>query len=423
MRIQTIFKQAAALLGYNPKLDENGQPLQNSTVDERPSYRIQNVYKYRVAMQMDILRDAIVQALNPVNPNRTNLISLYDQAVKDAHLKGIIRNQENIVLGQPFMLCNTKTKAPDPKRTELLARPWFDQFTRYALQASLYGHSLIQFGELDTTLSPLLPLEFSYVSLIPREYVIQEKKMFRTSLNVFTGPRYDAPPFNKWVLEVGDPFDLGLLESATRQVIFKRFAEEDWANRSERFGMPVVAIKTNENRQEELDKMEAFAANVGRNGYVIVQGTDEVEFLESKSSASASEIYEKRIDKVKEELSILILGQTMTTQDGASKSQGEVHERIMYELVEYEMRSFQQYVNFTLIPFLVKQHKYPLDGYSFVYKRFYEEFKNPATPPKPAESSQGEPGGTLEPGTAAGAGKPAKKERVQTADPEEELSF
>lgn len=419
MGLLQLIQRAAFALGYAPKLDTNGSFIQNSTTDERPSFRIQNVYKYRVAMQMDVLRDAIIQAQNPINPNRTNLISLYDQAVKDAHLAGIIRNLNNIVLGQPFLICNTESKAPDTQRTELLNRPWFDKFTRYALQSSLYGHSLVQFGELDTPLSKLVSKEFSYVSLVPREFVIQEKKMFRPSLNVFTGPRYDEAPFNRWVLEIGDPFDLGFLESATRQVIFKRFAEEDWATRSERFGMPVISIKTNENRQEELDKIEAFAANVGRNGYVIVQGTDEVDLLESSSTGSATDMYKKRIEVVNEALSILILGQTMTTENGSSQSQGEVHERIMYELVEYEMRCFQQYVNFTLIPFLIS-HGYPLQGFSFVYKRFYKEWKDPAAFPEPAEGKQGEPGGSLEPGTAKGAGKPSKKEAEES---EEELSF
>lgn len=396
---------------------KNDKPKAINKPRGRVSQKLTRLYTYKTAMQVDRLNRAIDAAQNPTNPDRTALISLYDQAVKDAHLAGIIRNRNSIITGQPFFLCRKSDKEIDLQTTELLERPWFIDFLEYAAEAVLYGHSLIEFGDLKPSKSKLVSYEFAEVLLIPREFVIPEKRMIRMRPGDLTGPQYDQPPFSDWLLEVGRSHSLGLLQSATKQVIFKMFAEIDWASRSERFGLPLIYVKTSETRTSELAAKEDMAANIGRNGYVILDIADEVGFLEATSSGgNPAQLYERRIALVESALSILILGQTMTTKDGSSQSQANVHERVLYELIEADMRSLEKYINFTLLPFLAAKG-YPVEDHHFIFKRFYREYKDPKAIPD--SSGQGEPGPQ---GPNDGA-KPSSKPKPADQEDEDELGF
>ena len=73
--------------------------------------------------------------------------------------------------------------------------------------------------------------------------------------------------------------------------------------------------------------------------------------MESNNS-DAYNVFDKMIDRCNSEISKLILGQTMTTDDGASRSQAEVHERVL-DNVGFSDKQFLYNVNNNqLIPML-----------------------------------------------------------------------
>lgn len=362
---------------FAPKAKSGSTQLKDPE-QRRPSQRLQRYSRYRIEMDQDNLRNAVLTAEQEFQPNRQILINLYDQAITtDTHLAAVARQRIAITNGEPFFVCGAD-REPDEDATNLLMRPWFRSFTKYYLEHVLYGHSLIEFCELEDG-------EFTEVQLIPREFVIPNSRTLIFNLSDRQGVNYTEAPWNEWLLEAGESKNLGLLLAATKQAIFKRYAEADWARRSERYGSPTLVVRTNEVRDAELAKKEQMASNMGSGGYVILDGDDEVTLMEANSSGDASKIYSERIRICNEEMSKLILGQTMTTENGSSQSQANVHERTMYELVEADMRSFQDYVNFSLFPFLIK-HGYPLEGYQFVFKRFYSLFKDPfGQEPKPEQ--------------------------------------
>jgi hypothetical protein len=351
---------------------------------ERPSQKLRRYNSYRIEMDMDNLRRAVLTAESPLTPSRHLLINLYNQAMTtDAHLIAVARQRIAITNGEPFFLCKDN-KEVDVEATKLLMRPWFRAFTKHWIEHILFGHSVVEFGELVNG-------EFTEVMVIPREFVIPELKMIVPQIGLRNGIVWTEPPFSDWLLPIGEPNELGLLLPATRQVIFKRFSESDWARRTERFGSPILVIRTDVTSPAELDKKEEMAANLGSNGWAILDNQDMIELKEPSNAGDPSKIYSERIKLTNEEISKLILGQTMTTDNGSSKAQGEVHERVMYEQIEGDMRAFQDYVNYNLIPFLIR-HGYPLEGYTFVFKRFYNLFKDPAKMDDPMEDSSKQKG-------------------------------
>ncbi len=89
----------------------------------------------------------------------------------------------------------------------------------------------------------------------------------------------------------------------------------------------------------------------------------EVQFVES-GKGDAFNVYDKRIDRANSELSKLIIGQTMTIEDGSSLSQSETHLEVFENLVESDRDMLRDIVNNQLIPRMVK-HGFPLKGLRF----------------------------------------------------------
>lgn len=121
--------------------------------------------------------------------------------------------------------------------------------------------------------------------------------------------------------------------------------------------------RTTTRDDKELSKMEKMMADMGTEGWAIFQQGTEIEVVES-SKGDAFNVYDRRIDRANSELSKLIIGQTMTIEDGSSLSQSETHLEVFQNLVEADCDTLRDVVNNQLIPRMV-QHGFPLKGVRF----------------------------------------------------------
>ena len=94
------------------------------------------------------------------------------------------------------------------------------------------------------------------------------------------------------------------------------------------------------------------------------EGT-EIEVVES-TKGDAFNVYDKRVDRANSELSKLIIGQTMTIEDGSSLSQSQTHLEVFENLVEGDRTMLADIVNNQLIPRMVK-HGFPVKGLRFAW--------------------------------------------------------
>ena len=91
----------------------------------------------------------------------------------------------------------------------------------------------------------------------------------------------------------------------------------------------------------------------------------EIEFVES-SRGDSYNVYDKRIDRANSELSKLVIGQTMTIEDGSSLSQSQTHLTVFENLVASDSNMLRDIVNNQLIPRMVK-HGFPVKGLRFAW--------------------------------------------------------
>lgn len=307
-------------------------------------------------------RQAWQMAINVDNPNRQRLYDIYGDVAIDLHLSGCIQQREGFVLAKSFKLVDEKG-TENEEAANFFATPWFKKLMRYALDANYWGHSLIELGDLDRDVNGRMT--YNGVRLIPRKHVIPEFHRVITNLGMdwTTGIDYQQPPFADWLIEVGQPDDLGLYLKAATQTIPKKNALAFWDTFAEIFGMPMRIAHTTTRDDKELAKMEKMMAEMGTEGWGLFQEGTDIEVVES-TKGDAFNVYDKRVDRANSELSKLIIGQTMTIEDGSSLSQSETHLEVFENLVDADRDMLRDIINTQLIPRMI-HHGFPLQGLHF----------------------------------------------------------
>ncbi|RRC97474.1 DUF935 family protein [Prevotella sp. OH937_COT-195] len=308
---------------------------------------------WRMAWQM---------AINVENPNRQRLYDIYRDVEIDLHLAGCIRQREGFVMARSFKLVNGKGEE-DQKAAEWFNTEWFKQLMKFALDANYWGHSLIELGDVTTDTNGRKCYEWA--RLVPRKHVSPEYGRVVEQLgdDWEKGVDYRSPEIAQWLIEVGQPDNLGLFLKAATQTIPKKNALAFWDTFAEIFGMPMRIARTTSRDGKELAKMEKMMADMGTEGWAIFQQGTEIEVVES-SKGDAFNVYDRRIDRANSELSKLIIGQTMTIEDGSSMSQSETHLEVFQNLVEADCDMIRDMVNNQLIPRMIK-HGFPIKGIHF----------------------------------------------------------
>jgi SPP1 gp7 family putative phage head morphogenesis protein len=346
----------------------------------RLSINLTHYRTYKAEMQQDELRKAILMAEDPIRPDRTLLLAIYKEALRDPHLLSQFRTNILKVIGSPFAIFKEGTDEIDEDATRLFQTPWFNRFRYIYHETRGFGHTLVEFQQMMPPLRPNgLELEFKSVKVFPREHVRPETGEIILDSSIEKGIPYRDEPWNEWLLEIGDPHDLGLLNIAAREVIWKNYSRTDWSRRSEKFGLPIIVIKTASRKKEELDKVEKMASEFGSNLYMILDDEDNFEIKES-TKGDGHVIFKDMADFCDAQNSKLISGQTGTSDEKAFVGSAAVHENILNEYMEESMRNETYYNNEELFPFLIR-HGYPLEGLEFRYLAFMKDQEEAVTDP------------------------------------------
>ncbi|MDQ3534625.1 MAG: DUF935 domain-containing protein, partial [Bacteroidota bacterium] len=192
---------------------------------------------------------------------------------------------------------------------------------------------------------------FDSIEVVRREYVIPEKGIVIKNVGDQNGIDYTKKPWSDWVLPVGDKRDLGYLMKASPLIIRKKIVMVNWSEYCEVFGMPTRIGRTNIRDASARKNMEDMLRNMGSASWGVFDTEDALEMVDG-ARQDAFQVYDKLIERVNSEISKLILGQTMTTDNGSSRSQAEVHEDVSNEYGQADLKFIKYLVNDRLFPFL-----------------------------------------------------------------------
>lgn len=244
-------------------------------------------------------------------------------------------------LSHPFKIL--RNGKDDELATELFNSSWFHTFLSYAQDSEYYGYSLIAITDVVDG-KPVL-------ELVPRKHVKPAQRLIVQNTGDTTGYDYTSADFADFYIGIGEPDSLGLLLNAAPLALLKNRAALGWAQYIELFGQPIRLGKTTISNQDSVDAMYNALQNMSSAAFGVIDANDSIEFAESVKANG--DVYAGFVKWVNEEISKTFLGGTMQSDNGSSRSQSEVHERLADTYSAYDLKKLTFWVNDLLIPKLI----------------------------------------------------------------------
>ncbi len=298
----------------------------------------------RSAQNIETWRTGLDEADNPETPRWASLQDLYDYLMVDTHTHSQIELRKAATLSNRFYVYDTATGEESAEKTALLNKQWFYNFLSNVLDARIRGYAVAQL------INPVT-MEFFYV---PHRNVVIQQGLILEKVQGDKGIFYKQDKaFAGRMIEVIDEYQFGYFNDLVPQIFWKRNAQQSWAEFSEKYGMPGVIAVSNKTDTKTLDSMEAMLKTFGESLTGVVPHGTEIKVLEFRNGADGHKVYDQQIERCNSEISKRIIGGTMVSDDGSSRSQSEVHERNLDDkIAEADKRLCEFTVNDQLLPMM-----------------------------------------------------------------------
>ncbi len=165
-------------------------------------------------------------------------------------------------------------------------------------------------------------------------------------------------------LKTGLPIRGGLALPMALYFLIKYYDITAWTAFVDRYGMPIRVGKYGRNATDkDIATLKSAIAHLGEDVGAVIPDSMIIEIIENKSSGN-TQLFEKMANWIDKQVSKLVLGQTMTADDGSSRSQAEVHNDVRQDILEADARQLEKTINRHLIkPYIDlnwgPQEKYP----------------------------------------------------------------
>lgn len=134
----------------------------------------------------------------------------------------------------------------------------------------------------------------------------------------------------------GSPVRAGLMRTVAWWFLFKHFGIKDWAVFAELFGVPFRLGKYDPSTgADERDALERAVRALGSDGAGVISKDTEIEII-TVAKTGGTDVFENLYDICNREISLTVLGQTLTSNEGQNGTQalGKVHERVRLDLLK-----------------------------------------------------------------------------------------
>jgi phage gp29-like protein len=289
-------------------------------------------------------RNALIMA-EGMTQQRSILFDLYDDCLLDGYLDNALDKRRCQITNLEFVFTDAEGKPNDDINT-LINTTYFEELLKEIINAKFYGHSLVQLdwsrteGYANTT------------TLIPRKHVKPRFGIVVKNTWDTEGINYLETPFTNDVIEIGGKEDLGKLLKVCPLVIYKRGDWGDWSEFCESFGMPIIdAAYNNEGTRDQLQ--QAFA-QMGARGRLIRPADAIIDVKTINDNGTAGDLYDTFRKALNEEISITILGNSMTTTEAKNSgyAQSKTHADSQEQLHKDDRKSTLRILNEKVKPYL-----------------------------------------------------------------------
>lgn len=285
---------------------------------------------------------------------RSKLYDLYEDILMDGTVTDAIGKRIEAITDCDINF--TVNRKEVPRITELIDTVEFENQLKEIMWSLFWGISVDEYSFVNG---------FDFNS-IPRKHIRPKEKLILRRQYDTDGISYSD---DGMIIQWGEDNDLGLLLKVAPYVIYKRGGFGDWAQFVELFGMPQRIGKYNSMDEQSRRLLIQAFEEAGSAPYIVIPKESDVEQT-TLSGSSNGALYNDFRNACNEEILITVLGQTMTTKDGASLSQSKVHLEVQEKKHRSDRRFVIRMLNKYLVP-LLESRGYPVHGgkFSFVDKK------------------------------------------------------
>ncbi len=197
---------------------------------------------------------------------------------------------------------------------------------------------------------------------LPAAYVWERPQLFgwcrqrrRIMQRTEDGGLRDIAPLRAIVhvprLKSGEPVRGALARVCAWSLLYKNYTLKDWMRFLDVYGLPLRLGKYSATATEE-DKRKLLRAlyALGSDAAAVVPASAQIEFVTASSAMSSSgPVFGAMAEYIDRQVSKAVLGQTMTTDDGSSLAQAQVHEEVRADIMRADARQLMATINEQLI--------------------------------------------------------------------------
>lgn len=219
---------------------------------------------------------------------------------------------------------------------------------------------------------------------VPKGYEWRDPRFFRYDMTDLKTPRLitvanqdpgEEIPAYKFVyhtpkIKSGAPLRSGLARLAAFAFMCKSYSVKDWLAFAEVYGMPLRLGRYHPGASEDdIGTLKTAITQLGHDAGAVIPENMMIEFVDAArmgGSAASDPVFGRLAKFLNSEISKGVLGQTMTTDDGSSKSQAEVHGDVRDDIRDNDAEQLSATIQRDLInPLVDLNHGGPREPYEY----------------------------------------------------------
>lgn len=270
---------------------------------------------------------------------------------RDLHYLGVLQTRHRQVAQLPIRIEPASDSAADTADADFV-RAWFERAELedeifHCLDAIAKGVSVAEII-WDTSERQWMPerIVWRHPAWFTFDRVGGERLQMRADE---TGDWTDLPPWkfivHRSAAKSGIPVRGGIARIAAWSWMMKSYTARDWMRFAEAYGQPIRLGKYGPHATDaDRETLWRAVRSIAGDAAAIVPDDMAIEFVGDSNVQGRADIYRDFVSYLDAQISIAVLGQTLTTQEGQSGSYslGQVHDRVRADIEASDARALAQ---------------------------------------------------------------------------------
>lgn len=147
-------------------------------------------------------------------------------------------------------------------------------------------------------------------------------------------------------IKSGLPVRSGMARLSAISYMCKTWTLKDWMAFADVFGLPLRVGKYGRGAtDDEIDTLVTAISNIASDAGAVIPESMMIEFVQASTTGGGTGIFKELAEYLDRQISKAVLGQTMTSDDGSSQAQANVHNEVRLDIVKSDAKQLSSTLN------------------------------------------------------------------------------